>query len=418
MNLVLNADTLTSLALALGLGLVIGIERERSKGSGPTRRFAGIRTFALASLTGAGAQVLGQAWLTAVAGALVAGLALVSHFKDRSRDPGVTTEIALFLTFLLGLLSVPEPVLASALGVTVAVLLVARVPLQRFSTQVLGEQELRDALLLAASALVVLPLAPDRELSWLGGINLRVVWQLVVLIMAVQALGHVALRLFGARLGLPLSGLVAGFVSSTATIATMGARVARHPELRMACVAGAWFSTVSTALQVMLIAGLLYPAGLHLIAPAMGSALLMSLLLGLAAYRRSPVPPDEAPTQGRAFSLRQSILLALLFTGIAAVVAWLQQGVGTLATLAATALAGFADAHSSAAAVMGLAARGEVEPFTMLTAVLLAFSTNNASKIVAAYVTGGVRYGSIVGAGLVLVALAAWACWGWLRLSA
>ncbi len=418
MNTAFSADTLTSLALALGLGLLIGIERERSKGSGPTRRFAGIRTFALASLTGAGAQVLGQAWLTAVAGALVAGLALVSHFKDRSRDPGVTTEIALFLTFLLGLLSVPEPVLASALGVTVAVLLVARVPLQRFSTQVLGEQELRDALLLAASALVVLPLAPNQELPWLGGINLRVVWQLVVLIMTVQALGHVALRLFGARLGLPLSGLVAGFVSSTATIASMGTRAARHPELRTACVAGAWFSTVSTALQVMLIAGLLYPAGLHLIAPAMGSALLMALLLGLAAYRRSPVPPDEAPAQGRAFSLRQSILLALLFTGIAAVVAWLQHGVGTPATLAATALAGFADAHSSAAAVMGLAARGEIEPFTMLTAVLLAFSTNNASKIVAAYVTGGARYGSIVAAGLMLVAFAAWACWGWLRLAA
>ncbi|MBI2746442.1 MAG: MgtC/SapB family protein [Burkholderiales bacterium] len=417
MNLALNADTLTSLALALGLGLVIGIERERSKGRGPTRRFAGIRTFALACLTGAGAQVLGQDWLTAVAGALVAGLALVSHFKDRSRDPGVTTEIALFLTFLLGLLSVPEPVLASALGVTVAVLLVARVPLQRFSTQVLGEQELRDALLLAASALVVLPLAPNQALLWLGGINLRVVWQLVVLIMAVQALGHVALRLFGARLGLPLSGLVAGFVSSTATIATMGTRAARHPELRTACVAGAWFSTVSTALQVMLIAGLLYPAGLHLIAPAMGSALLMALLLGLAAFRRSPVPQEETPAQGRAFSLRQSILLALLFTGIAAVVAWLQQGVGTLATLAATALAGFADAHSSAAAVMGLAARGEIDPFTMLTAVLLAFSTNNLSKIVAAYMAGGARYGSIVSAGLVLVALAAWACWGWLRLS-
>lgn len=411
-----DAATLTSLALALGLGLLIGIERERSKGSGPTRRFAGIRTFALASLTGAGAQVLEQAWLTAVAGALVAGLAIVSHVKDRSRDPGITTEIALFLTFLLGMLSVPEPALASALGVTVAVLLVARVPLQRFSTQVLGEQELRDALLLAASALVVLPLAPNQALPWLGGINLRMVWQLVVLIMVVQALGHVALRLFGSRLGLPLSGLVAGFVSSTATIAAMGTRAARHPELRSACVAGAWFSTVSTALQVMLIAGLLYPAGLPLIAPTMGSALLMALLLGLGAYRRSALPPDETPTQGRAFSLRQSILLALLFTGIAVAVAWLQQGVGTMGTLVATGLAGLADAHSSAAAAMSLAARGEIEPSTMLTAVLLAFSTNNLSKIVAAYATGGVRYGSIVSAGLVVVALVAWACSVWLRL--
>jgi uncharacterized membrane protein (DUF4010 family) len=418
MNAAFNADTLTSLALALGLGLLIGIERERSKGSGPTRRFAGIRTFALACLTGAGVQLLGQAWLTAVAGALVAGLALVSHFKDRSHDPGVTTEIALFLTLLLGMLSVPEPALAAALGVTVAVLLVARVPLQRFSTQVLSEQELRDALLLAASALVVLPLAPDRALPWLGGINLRVVWQLVLLIMTVQALGHVALRLFGGRLGLPLSGLAAGFVSSTATIATMGARAARHPELRSACVAGAWFSTVATSLQMMLIAGLLYPAGLRLIMPAMVAALLTTLLLGLAAFRRSSLPSDDTPLPGRAFSLRHSILLALLFMAIAAAVAWLQQAVGSQATLLAAALAGLADAHSSGAAVMGLAARNEIEPFTMLTAVLLAFSSNSLSKIVAAYATGGMRYGSIVGAGLVLVALAAWTGWAWVRVSA
>lgn len=416
--MVFETATLMSLALALGLGLLIGIERERRKGSGHTRRFAGIRTFALASLTGAGVQLLGQAWLTAVAAALVAGLALVSHYKDRSRDPGVTTEIALFLTFLLGLLSVPEPALAAALGVTVAVLLVARVPLQRFSTQVLSEQELRDALLLLASALVVLPLAPNQALSWLGGINLRVVWQLVVLIMTVQALGHVALRLFGARLGLPLSGLVSGFVSSTATIAAMGARAVRHPELRTACVAGAWFSTVSTALQVLLIAGLLYPAGLALFAPTLGGALLVALLLGLAAFRRSALPLDDTAATGRAFSLRQSILLALLFTGITVAVAWLQQGLGTIATLAATALAGLADAHSSAAAVMSLAARGEIEPPTMLTAVLLAFSSNNLSKMVAAYLGGGVRYGSVVSAGLALVALAAWVPWLWLRLSA
>jgi uncharacterized membrane protein (DUF4010 family) len=410
-----DTATLSRLALALGLGLLIGVERERSKGSGRLRGFAGIRTFSLVTLTGAATQLLGQGWLTAVAGALVAGLALVSHFKDRSRDPGVTTEIALFLAFLLGMLSVPEPALAAALGVTVTVLLAARVPLQRFSTQVLGEQELRDALLLLASALVVLPLAPSQPLAWLGGVNLRAVWQLVVLLMTVQALGHVALRLLGARVGLPLSGLVAGFVSSTATIATMGARAARHPELRTACVAGAWFSTVATALQLMLITGLLYPAGLRRIAPIMGTALLVALLLGLAAFRRSPVPQDDGPAQGRAFSLRQSVLLALLFTGIATAVSWLQKGLGTLATLAATALAGLADAHSSSAAVIGLAGRGEMDLPTLLTAVLLAFSTNTVSKVVAAFASGGTRFGAPVSAGLALVALAAWLPWAWAR---
>jgi uncharacterized membrane protein (DUF4010 family) len=411
----LDTDMLSSLALALGLGLLIGLDRERSKGTGPTRRFAGIRTFSLAALMGAGAQLLGQPWLVAVAAALVAGLALVAHLKDRSRDPGVTTEMALFLTFLLGLFCVIQPALAAALGVVVAGLLAARVPLQRFSTRTLSQQELRDALVLAGSALVILPLAPRQPLSWLGGVNLHAVWLLVVLIMAVQAMGHVSLRLFGPRLGLPLSGLVAGFVSSTATIAAMGARAASHPELRGACLAAAWFSNVSTALQVMLIALVLHPAALWQLSPAMGSALLMALALGLVAVIRSKAAAHDGKAKGRAFNLFQSVGLALLLMSITAVVGWLQGAFGTQATYAAAALAGFADMHAPSAAVISLLHAGGTDGSAMQVAVLLAFSTNTASKIVAAYVAGGVPFGSRVAPGLLAVALAAWLPWGWSR---
>ena len=396
-----NLDALSSLGLALGLGLLIGVDRERRKGRGPTRHFAGIRTFTLVALAGAGVQLLDQPWLTAIAAVFVAALAVVSHLKDRSPDPGVTTEMALFVTFLLGVLTVPYPAVAAAGGVVVAGLLAAREPLQHFSTRTLSEQELRDALVLAGSALIILPLAPDQSIAWLAGVNPRTVWLLVVLIMAVQALGHVALRLFGARLGMPLSGLVAGFVSSTATIAAMGARAAKQPELRGACVAGAWFSTVSTALQVLLMALVLQPAALR--------------TLALVAYRRSETPPHDGDVKGRAFNLWQSIGLALLLSSITLAVGWLQRTFGELATYAATALASLADMHSASAAVMLLAGQNQIDATTMLTAVLLAFSTNSVSKVVAAYASGGGRFGSIVTAGLVLVACAAWLPWVWGR---
>ena len=411
----LNGETLSSLALALGLGLLIGVERERRKGTGPTRHFAGVRTFSLVALAGAAAQLVDQPWLTLVAALLVAALAVISHLKDRSPDPGVTTEIALFMTFLLGVLTVDHPTVAAAVGVVVAGLLAARGPLQRFSTKTLSEQEWRDALVLAGSALVILPLAPNQQLAWLGGVNPRTVWLLVVLIMAVQAVGHIALRLFGARLGLPLSGLVAGFVSSTATIAAMGARARKQPELRTACIAAAWFSTVSTALQVMLIALVLQPAALRSLGPAMGCAFAMALALGLAALWRSEAKADHGHVKGRAFSLLQSIGLALLIAGIMAAVAWLQASFGTLAILGATALTGFADLHSASAAVITLLVHGATDSATMLTAVLLAFSTNSVSKIAAAYAAGGARFGSTVSAGLVVVAAAAWLPWGWGR---
>jgi len=411
----LGNGALTSLALALGIGLLIGVERERRKGQGPTRQFAGVRSFTLVALLGAGTELLGQVWLTALAGALVAALVVVAYWRDRSADPGVTTEIALFLTFVLGLLAVPYPAVAAGGGAVVAGLLAARGPLQQFATQTLSEQELRNALILAAAALVVLPLTPDAPLAWLAGVNPRQLWRLVVLILAVQAVGDVALRLFGARLGLALSGLVSGFVSSTATIATMGARAREHPELRTACMAAAWFSTVSTSLLLMLLALTLGGGVLATLAPLLGASLIAALLLGLGALRRSPLPTAQEGGRSRAFNLRQALGLALLFTGIAALAAWTQASLGAVATLLTATLAGLADAHAASAAAMALAVRGELDAGLLQLAVLLAFSSNTLSKMVAAWVAGGVRYGAPVSAGLLAVVLAAWLPWLWQR---
>ena len=411
----LDQDTLTSLALALGLGLLIGVERERRKGQGPTRQFAGVRSFTLVALLGAVLQLLGQVWLTAVAGALVAALVVVAYWRDRSNDPGVTTEVALFLTFVLGVLAVPHAAIAAGGGVVVAGLLAARGPLQQFATHTLSEQELRNALILAAAALVVLPLTPDEPMVLLAGVNPRQLWKLVVLILAVQAVGDVALRLFGARLGLALSGLVSGFVSSTATIATMGARARQHPELRTACLAAAWLSTVSTALLLMLLALTLGGGALPTLAPLLGAALITALLLGLGALRRSPSPREDDHGKHHAFNLHQALGLALLFTGIAALAAWMQGNLGVVATLLTAAVAGLADAHAASAAAMALAVRGELVPDMLQLAVLLAFSSNTLSKMVAAWVAGGVRYGAPVSAGLLIVVLAAWSPWLWQR---
>jgi asparagine N-glycosylation enzyme membrane subunit Stt3 len=91
-----------NLAVALGIGLLIGLERERSKGEGPTRRPAGIRTFALASLLGAVATHLGGTLLLAVALAGVIALTALSYLRSHDTDHGLTTEIGLLIAPLLG----------------------------------------------------------------------------------------------------------------------------------------------------------------------------------------------------------------------------------------------------------------------------------------------------------------------------
>ena len=98
-------SVIVNLAVALGIGLLIGAERERRKGKGPSRSPAGIRTFAVTSLAGAVSFAIGGEILLAVTTAGVIILTAIAYLRSRSDDPGLTSEIALILTVLLGGLS-------------------------------------------------------------------------------------------------------------------------------------------------------------------------------------------------------------------------------------------------------------------------------------------------------------------------
>ena len=115
------------LFVALGIGLLIGLERERRKGQGPEREAAGVRTFALVALVGGLAAEIGGAIVLAVCGGFIALAAVVAYATRRNEDPGLTTQIALMTTFLLGALTWRNPALAAGLAVVVTVLLAARV---------------------------------------------------------------------------------------------------------------------------------------------------------------------------------------------------------------------------------------------------------------------------------------------------
>ena len=154
-------SAIINLAVALGIGLLIGAERERRKGEGPSRSPAGIRTFAISSLAGAVAFALGGQLLVSIVTTGTFVLTAVAYWRARDDDPGLTSEIALVLTVLLGGLSMQNPELAAGLGVTVAVLLAARSPLHYFVRSVLTQSEMMDALIFAGATLVILPLLPN-----------------------------------------------------------------------------------------------------------------------------------------------------------------------------------------------------------------------------------------------------------------
>lgn len=400
----------SALLVALGCGLLIGIDRERHKGSGAGRKFAGVRSFALTALCGALAQSL---QLAVVGGVLVLGLCLISHWRSSADDPGITTEVALFLCYLVGVAALSQREIAAGSAVVIAVLLHLRHDLHQFSRETLKEHEVRDGLMLAAAALVALPLLPNEPAKWLLGANPRRLWGLVVILMSLQAAGYIALRIKGPHLGLALSGFGSGFVSSTATVAAMGARYRSQPALLASCVAAALFSTVATFILLLVVGVTVAPTLLPELAPSMLAGLLSSALVAWWAMRGQTTASAAALPEGRAFSFKEALIFAIFLSVATALMTLANQHFGATALGISTTLAGFADVHAACASLLTLAVSGKLDAQQALLPLLLAVSSNTVSKIVAAWVAGGAAYGARVGAGLLLVLVCTWLPWLW-----
>src|SRR5690606_8682032 len=186
---------------------------------------------------------------------LTGAFAALSYLRTSRVDNGITSEIALVCTSLLGALSMRSPGIAGALAVLVAILIYAKPKLHRFSRELVSDREIADGLVLLAFALIVLPLLPDAPIGPYGALNLATVWKLVVLVMAIGALGHIALRVIGTRWGLLVSGFFAGYVSSTAATAGFGQRARAEPRLLSTTVGAtmlANFASLSLFVPILL----------------------------------------------------------------------------------------------------------------------------------------------------------------------
>jgi len=408
-------STLLGLSVALGIGLLVGAERERRKGRGPTRGAAGIRTFAVTSVLGAVGVLLGGGLLLAAVALVIGALAVVSYQRTREQDPGMTTEIALLLTCLLGGLAMRNAALAAGVGAALAALLAARNRLHHFVRSVLTERELHDALLFSAAALIVLPLAPDRFLGPFGALNPHAITQLVVLVMAVSALGYVATRALGPRYGLPLAGFAAGFISSTATIHAMGTRAAGAKTQADGAIAGAVLSSLATMVQLAVVVTAVQPALLDplrwpLILGGVAACAYSLLFFPRGASAAAP-PAAGHPEQqdlGRAFDLKTALAFAAIVGIVLVVSAGLSAWLGERGTLLAAAATGLVDAHATAASVASLVAAGKLSLDAALWPILVGLSTNALMKAVVAFNAGGAAYAARIVPGLVLMIAAVW----------
>jgi len=410
------ASLIVEIIVATLLGLFVGLERERNRSAADgdaesERSFAGIRTFAIVSLTGWTAALAGERLHASV---FVSGLAIVgvlaalAHFMTGSSRRGTTTEVAFVLTYLVGgLVRLDQILLAATVALFLTATLATKFVLHRFARAVSNE-DVYSAIKFAAITLVVLPLLPDKTYDPLEALNPSHIWLTVVLMSGISFVGYVLVKAFGPRAGIGLTGLLGGLVSSTATTLTFSQRSRSNADLAR-----------GAALAILLACTVMYPRvaivaavadrslALALVLP-LGAILLVSLAI-VAVLFRSALRPNKAPAKESKFANPFELVPAIKFAAVFAIVLlgikFAQREFGERGTFVAAFVAGLTDMDAVTLSMGRLRSQGGIENSDAVAAVVLASVSNTIVKAGIVWVSGA--RGLRIAAGVPLVLIAA-----------
>ena len=233
----LELTVIWNLLSALGIGLLIGIERGwsgRLEDEGD--RVAGIRTFSLVGLFGGVWTEVSRfvnEWILAVAFLSLAALVIASYIikakVEEEKDLGITTEVALLLTFTLSSWAA-FGYHVYALGATVIVisLLSLKPTLHRWLHKI-DVKEIYAGIKLLIITVILLPLLPNKGYGPWEAINPHWIWWMVVLISGLSFIGYILIKYLGEDKGTMLTAITGGLASSTAVTLSL-AQFARQQK--------------------------------------------------------------------------------------------------------------------------------------------------------------------------------------------
>lgn len=367
-------DIYIHLAVALGLGLLVGLQRERVDSA-----IAGIRTFALITLFGAIAGQLGKTfggWIVAAGLVCSAILVTAGNMVRKEAEPGQTTEFTALVMYGVGAWVVigSMPVAVAIAGV-VALLLHLREQLHEFAGR-MGEKDIRAIMQFVLIALVILPVLPDRTFGPYDVLNPYQIWWMVVLIVGLSLLGYVAYKIFGAKAGAALGGVLGGMISSTATTVSHARRSKEDPESsRLAALVVMIASTVVFGRVLLEIAAVAFGSFRQLappIAAMLGVCVLLSAAVWLSGHKDVPEPQEpDNPAE-----LKPAIFFGLLYAGVLLAVAFARDRFGAAGIYIVAGISGLTDVDAITLSTSRLVDGGGLDPRAGWRAILLAAMSN------------------------------------------
>lgn len=380
------------LAVSFGLGLLLGLEREQRGSS-----IAGIRTFPIVSLFGTVCAQVGQTlggWIVAVGLIALAAIVVCANFaqiKKGTIDPGMTTEVAVLLLYVIGALIVVGYLTAAVvIAGAMAVLLHSKRPLHNFARAV-GERDMRAIMQFVLLSLVILPILPSEDYGPFGVWNPFKLWLMVVLIVGISLGGYVAYKFLGTRAGSLLGGIIGGLVSSTATTVSYSRRTV--PEAALAPLSAFVIMTASciSIVRVLVEVAAVAPAQFMEIALPLTGMLVFCFLITVALFFPSRKQGIRMPEQKNPAELKPALVFGGLYALVLLAVAVAKQYFGSAGLYVVAVISGLTDLDAITLSTGQLAGSKKIDTSTAWRVILIAVMSNFLFKfgIVAALGSAG-----------------------------
>lgn len=366
------------LGVSLLLGLLVGLQRERTE-----RSIAGIRTFPLITLSGTFCALLAQSfggWVVAAGIAGVAALFVVAHLiraRNAQIEFGLTTEMAGMLMFAIGaFLVVGSMSVAVVCGGAVAVLLQWKKPLHEFVSG-LEENDIAAIMQFVLITLVILPVLPNRGFGPWEVLNPFRIWLMVVLIVGISLSGYVAYKLFGARAGLLLGGVLGGLASSTATTVSY-ARNSRETGGQTATMSAAVILLASAVMyaRLLVVLGVVVPG--HFLTLGGPLVVMLAVCVLLTAWTYRPVRSGAVPVtqHSNPAELKSALVFGALFAVVLLAVAAAKQRLGSRGLYVVAGVSGLTDVDAISLSMAQLVGNGQLHDLLGWRLILVATLAN------------------------------------------
>jgi len=381
-NIDIIMDFFQKLVLATLIGILIGIEREHRRSEG-VELIAGVRSFTIACIAGMVASYLGKLVDPGILMVSLAFFAVISaiyvYIKNVTmRQPGITGPIALFCTFLLGILITYDLyIIAIGGAVILTLLLVEKRPLHSFATN-LTDAEILGAVRFLAVVFILYPIMPVTV--FFDVINPRGILLIVIVVATISFISFITLKKLGTSYGLPLSGLLGGLVNSEATTGAIAGMVKKRNELARSGYIGIILSNASMLIRNLLIAFIVDPGGRVFLFMLPPQLIITSFSIVALIRSRNGMPVSETIKLESPFGLSSSIKFAFGFTALSIISKFANLWAGIIGVYA-TALGGIISSAVVTASATALAANGDISYATAAVTAVLAGLISTGNKI-------------------------------------